>query len=418
MTNMASAQRHTSLDAIRGFAVMGILAMNIAAFALPFSAYFNPAAGGPPSTSDTAIWAFNFVLVDSKMRGLFSMLFGASTLLVIERAAASGQGVARKGAAASHYPRMAWLFVFGLVHFYLIWPGDILILYAACGLLLYLFRNLSVRGLLIWAAVFFLITQLYFTGAWWLFVQGQAGNLPPEAQAGLAKGLKGLTEEMGANSPVYAAQLALYGGGAAGIYGERFGALASLPFVQILQFLWETMALMLIGMALYKSRMLTGEWDARRYRTWVITCFLLAVPPLAALVHYQVSSGFGTVETFGASFALSMPFDFILTVGWAAAIMLAIKTMLTPAAVARLAATGQMAFTNYLATSVIMVLIFYGFGLGLFGRLDRAGLYLVCIAMWTAMLLWSQPWLARHPYGPLEWAWRSLARGERQKWTH
>src|SRR3546814_5812548 len=86
------------------------------------------------------------------MRGLFSLLFGASTLLVIERAAAQG-----RSPAAAHYDRMKWLALFGLAHFYLIWFGDILFLYAMCGLLLFLFRNLSIRALLWWAAGFFLL---------------------------------------------------------------------------------------------------------------------------------------------------------------------------------------------------------------------------------------------------------------------
>src|SRR3546814_671261 len=128
--------RYQSLDAIRGVAVMGILAMNIVAFALPFSAYANPAAGGPPGSADVATWFFNFVFVDSKMRGLFSMLFGASTLLVIDGAASAG-----RSAAGTHYSRMFWLALFGLAHFYLLWFGDILFLYAMCGLLLFLFRR-------------------------------------------------------------------------------------------------------------------------------------------------------------------------------------------------------------------------------------------------------------------------------------
>ena len=137
----AMPSRYRGLDAIRGVAVMGILAMNIVAFALPFAAYANPAAGGPPSSADLAAWAFNFLFVDSKMRGLFSMLFGASTLLVIERAEGSGRSAAR-----THYARMAWLALFGLAHFYLIWFGDILFLYSACGLLLFWFRALSIRA--------------------------------------------------------------------------------------------------------------------------------------------------------------------------------------------------------------------------------------------------------------------------------
>src|SRR3546814_4576029 len=119
--NAATNRRFESLDAIRGVAVMGILAMNIVAFALPFSAYSNPAAGGPPAPADLATWVFDFVFVDSKMRGLFSLLFGASTLLVIERAAAQG-----RSQEAAHYARMIWLALFGLAHFYLIWFGHIL----------------------------------------------------------------------------------------------------------------------------------------------------------------------------------------------------------------------------------------------------------------------------------------------------
>jgi uncharacterized protein len=413
MADAATLQRYTSLDAIRGVAVMGILAMNIAAFALPISAYFNPAAGGTPSPADLATWAFNFVLIDSKMRGMFSMLFGASTLLVMERAAAGG-----RSAAKSHYARMVWLFVFGLIHFYLIWPGDILTLYAVCGLLLFFFRNLSVKALLWWAGGFFLISQLYLLSGWAMFALYEAGRLPSDAQAGIAEAMTDLAREMGPANARYAEELAIYRGDAAAIYGERFGHLADMPLVQILQFSWESMALMLIGMALFKTRMLTGDWAAARYRKWALRCFVLAIPPLVALVWYQVSAGFSVASVFGASFALSMPFDFVLTVGWAALIMLAIQTRLTPALVARLAATGQMAFTNYLVTSIVMTLIFYGYGLGLFGHVSRLGLYVFCIGMWGAMLLWSQPWLARHPYGPLEWLWRSLSRGAVQTWRY
>ena len=103
-----------------------------------------------------------------------------------------------------------------------------------------------------------------------------------------------------------------------------------------------------------------------------------------------------------------------MTVGWAALIMLLIKTRASDAARARLAATGRMAFTNYLTTSIVMTTIFYGYGLGLFGSVGRLPLYLFCFGMWAAMLLWSKPWLDRYQYGPLEWLWRSLSRGRFQ----
>ena len=154
---------------------MGILAMNIAAFALPFAAYSNPVAGGPVSGIDLGTWFFNFVLIDSKMRGLFSMLFGASTLLVIE-SAASGN----RSAAGAHYSRMIWLGIFGLLHFYLIWFGDILFLYAMCGLLLFAFRNLSVKALTIWAIAFFVVGIGFLAMGWVTMALTEAGRMPAD----------------------------------------------------------------------------------------------------------------------------------------------------------------------------------------------------------------------------------------------
>jgi uncharacterized protein len=407
---MTDQDRYVSLDAIRGVAVMGILAMNIVAFAYPLGAYFNPYASGAPAGGDVATWAFNFVFIDSKMRGMFSVLFGASTLLVMERASAGG-----RSAGKSHYARMVWLFLFGLAHYYLIWFGDILTLYAACGVLLYFFRNLSVRALLWWAGGFALLSLLIFVPFWALLAMYEAGTLAPAMQAGLAEAMVDINRDFGTDSKAFAAEVALMRSDYGAILADRLGPQADGPLAQIISFIWETMALMLVGMALFKARMLTGEWDAARYAKWATRCFLIAVPPLAGLAWYQISHDFSVASVFGSSIALSMPFDFILTIGWAALIMLAINSWFGAALVARLAAAGQMAFTNYLVTSIVMTTIFYGYGLGLFAQVSRPALYLFCFGMWAAMLLWSKPWLERFHYGPLEWLWRSLSRGEAQK---
>lgn len=397
--------RYESLDAIRGVAVMGILAMNIIAFALPFSAYTNPLAGGAIGDLDLATWFFTFVFVDSKMRGLFSILFGASTLLVIESATTNG-----RSAAATHYSRMVWLGLFGLIHYYFIWFGDILFLYALCGLILFAFRNLSVKALVIWAILFFVIA-IAILGSFWLMVAlAEAGKLPTEVAAQMQGDLAQLNADMGPNSAGYAKEIAAHLGNYGSIVAEKLGPRAAEPFVQALMFLWETMGLMLIGMALFKSRMLTGEWEAARYRKWALTCFLFATPPLVGLGWYQYANGFSAVSTFGASLSLSVPFDVTMAIGWAALIMLLIKTAASQMVRTRLAATGRMAFTNYLVTSIVMTTIFYGYGLGLFGSVGRTALYLFCFGMWAAMLLWSKPWLDRFQYGPLEWIWRSLSR--------
>lgn len=401
--------RFVTLDAIRGVAVMGILAMNIVAFALPFSAYMNPMAGGPVGTLDLATWFFNFIFVDSKMRGLFSMLFGASTLLVIQNAAASG-----RSAAGAHYSRMAWLAVFGLVHFYFIWFGDILFLYAMCGLLLFAFRNQSIRALLVWGSAFLVVGIGFLAFGWLMFALGEAGKLPAEAAAQMQGDLVRLNADMGPNAASYSAEIALHLGSYGDIVSEKVGERISEPFISALMFLWETMGLMLIGMALFKSGMLTGEWKAARYRKWAITGFLIGIPPLVGLARYQQAGGFSAVSTFGASLSLSAPFDIAVTIGWAALIALLINTAASDAVRMRLAATGRMAFTNYLVTSLVMTSIFYGYGLGLYGSIGRTALYLFCFAMWAAMLLWSKPWLDRFQYGPLEWIWRSLSRWQIQ----
>ncbi|MBL0913966.1 MAG: DUF418 domain-containing protein [Sphingopyxis sp.] len=409
MDTRAATGRYESLDAIRGVAVMGILAMNIVAFALPFAAYVNPVAGGPVGSADLTTFFFNFVFIDSKMRGLFSMLFGASTLLVIQSAEASG-----RSAGGAHYSRMLWLAIFGLIHYYLIWFGDILFLYAICGLLLFAFRNLSVKALLIWAAVFFIIGIGFLAFGWALFALAEAGKLPPEAMAQVQSDLAKMNADMGPGAANYAKEVALHLGSYGSIVGEKLRAKVAEPFIQALLFLWETMGLMLVGMALFKLRMLTGEWEAARYRAWAIRGFLIGIPPLVGLAWYQYAEGFSAVSTFGASLSLSVPFDVAMTIGWATLIMLLIKTAASDAVRARLAATGRMAFTNYLMTSVVMTTIFYGYGFGLFGSVGRPALYLFCFGMWAAMLLWSKPWLDRFNYGPLEWIWRSLSRRKLQ----
>ncbi len=142
-------ERLVALDVLRGVAVLGILVMNIQSFAMPFAAYFNPTALGPPSDVDFTVWTILHVFADQKFMSMFSILFGAGVLLFATRA--SG----RTGrSAALHYRRMFWLLVFGLMHAYLIWYGDILVLYAICGMLIYPLRRfgartLSVLGLLV-----------------------------------------------------------------------------------------------------------------------------------------------------------------------------------------------------------------------------------------------------------------------------
>jgi uncharacterized protein len=176
----------------------------------------------------------------------------------------------------------------------------------------------------------------------------------------------------------------------------------------------ETLGLMLIGMALYKSGLLRGEWSADRLRRWAVRCLDIGVAGNLALLAWQFASGLDAWVLLTSTMSWSVPFDVVMSVGYAALFMWLAQSFAGSALIARIAATGRAAFSNYLGTSILMTTIFYGYGLGLFGHMPRATLYLFVVAAWVLMLLWSKPWLDRFRYGPLEWLWRSLARGSLQ----
>jgi uncharacterized protein len=409
MATNAEESRIVTLDTVRGIAVMGILAMNIVAFAMPFPAYTNPAAYGGDTGINLASWFFNLVLIDGKMRGLFSMLFGASTLLVIERATRSG-----RGGAAAHYARMVVLLLFGCLHFYFLWFGDILALYALSGMILYFFRDKAPKSLVRWGVGFMAISMLFFGLIAWSAMVAGSSRLPPRASSELMESRRTVEHEVGANSPKIAEDLKLYKSGYATIVRSRLVDRATEPFASIFSFGFETLALMFFGMALFKNGFFTGAWDAARYRRWAVRGALISIPALALLGWWIIRTGFDAAWIFGGFISFSAPFDTLMATVWAAVVILWVKHGGASALKARVAAAGRMAFTNYLATSLVMTTIFYGYGLNLFGEVNRAALWIPVLGMWGLMLLWSKPWLDRFYYGPLEWLWRTLARGKLQ----
>jgi uncharacterized protein len=400
----APPPRILMLDVVRGVAVMGILAMNIVGFAMPFPAYMNPIAFGYESGADLVSWVFSFIFIDGKMRGLFSFLFGASTLLVIERAAASGASPARV-----HYARMLWLLVFGLMHFYFIWFGDILSLYAMVGLALFFFRNKSVKQLIVWGCIFTFVQLLIFAiltaGTFYL---SHVASLPNPDPRNVAEWQE-LQKEFGVMSSEWkATKLGLHLGPYAGLVNDRLIRQMDVPFTSVLMFGWETLAYMLFGMAALKSGFFRGEWEATRYRKWAATGFAIGIPVYALLAYVLVRDDFSVPMIMAVSMAATVPFRPVMVVAIAALVIILARS--GGRLVARIAAAGRAAFTNYLGTSILMTTSFYGYGFGLYGELSRVELWLVVVAMWVLMLLWSKPWLDRFQYGPLEWLWRSLSR--------
>ncbi|MEE9434542.1 MAG: DUF418 domain-containing protein [Sphingorhabdus sp.] len=398
--------RYITLDALRGFAVMGILAMNIVAFAMPEMAYINPNVYGDESQADIFSWILGFVLVDGKMRGLFSLLFGASMMLIVERTQAKGESP-----ASTHFRRMGWLALFGLAHFFFIWFGDILFLYAAVGCVAYLFKDMEARSLIKIALIFYAIGFLLFTlfmGSIYLLAAAASGANPdPE----MAKQYQELLAEFSGDAP---GQVALYQGGYLSIVGYKFKELFFYPFGAVIQNILETLPFMMIGMALLKNGFMTGMLDRPLYRKWATIGIVLGGAGYAALAWLDWRSGFDPVLVMNVALAWTMPFRLLMTIGYAAALVMLISAFSESGFIARVAATGRAAFTNYLGTSIVMTTIFYGYGLGLYGKVGRTELWLYVLGAWLVMLLWSKPWLVRFHYGPLEWLWRSLARWEIQ----
>jgi uncharacterized protein len=393
-----SADRILSLDVIRGIAVMGIFSVNVIGMAMIESAYFYPPDFGFEGLGDRIMWAGNFLIVDGRFRSLFSILFGASMVLVIERAVAAG-----KEGWRVHYPRMIVLLLFGLAHYYFFWWGDILANYALVGMIAYLFWRLETRLLL-------LIGLVSLSLAYVPSIADGIGQLTEAGESADAGDTKDDSAE-----PTPEEQRALD-------IAEEKQAHASLaahlayvtehnpwrPFKSVPNYGFETLGLMLLGMAGYRSGFLTGNWSRKRYVQ------VAAATLIPSFLYY----GFVVTETLRSDFAQDFywPWGWSLpsylhpaaAMGYAAVIIL---LMVRPGPVAdRFAAVGRAAFTNYLGATVLGTVLFYEFGFGLFGALSRGQAWLIVPVVWAAMLLWSKWWLDRFRYGPFEWAWRCLAR--------
>ena len=401
----AAGDRHVSIDAVRGFAVLGILLMNIVGMGLPAFAYLDPTYAGGSTGADLWTWAVNNVLTDGKMRALFTMLFGASAVLIAERAEGG-----RPGPAATHYRRMFWLFAFGMLHAYFLWWGDILVTYALAGLVIFPFRKLGVRvqvaigvailaGLL--AANIFVADQLKALHA--------AAATPGATPAALAA-WREASQLVAPSQALKAVEIAGFRGGFMDALQVRAQAARLLQmYLMPTDEIPEAIGQMFLGMALFRSGFFTLRWSRRAYLATLAVGYLLAAPATAWLAWRIQQSHFdplvlNRLETWQQ---VTRP---LIALAHASVILLIVRSGAAAAVVSRLAAAGRMAFSNYLMTSIITTLVFCGFGLGLYARLSRFQELAVVAGVWVFILAWSKPWLARFHYGPFEWAWRSLVR--------
>lgn len=421
--------RIQAIDTLRGVALFGILIMNIVAFGLG-GAYFSPIIDGATQGANLAAYIIMDTFFEGSMRTIFSMLFGAGVILFTGKP--EKDGIPTK---TLYFRRTLLLIGFGLFDAYvLLWFGDILYAYGVTGLFLFWFRNQSPARLLALGSVLILaFATLHFiesqelakmsrqvvvanavpaqqrsfeqeaTLAAWAQFQADNFELPPERETA--------TPEI-VNAPVSRLES----------YWHTFKQVAPINlYLQtwdyVTHMFWDVLAMMLLGMALFKWRVFDASLSFQSYGLMTV----LGLGVGLSVNYYEVSafidSGFSTHLNMSA---LRPTYDigrFFTAMGYIGLVMLICKARLLPRLRFSLAAVGQMALSNYLSHSLICAFIFYDFGFGLLEKLERYELYYIVAAIWIFQLISSPLWLKYFRFGPCEWLWRSMTYKRKQPFT-
>jgi uncharacterized protein len=428
MAPIAESQRLKLIDALRGVALLGILLMNLPGFAMPN--YFSESFKSDPTNINFWFDAVTSVVFEGKMRALFGMIFGAGIVLFVSKKELGGVSV-----TGLFYRRMLWLVLFGLIHAHLIlWIGDILYLYGFCGMIVYLLRKVNPIYLAMSVPI---VATVDFTAGTLFYQHIRSQRIAYVEATGAAAEGKQLTdvqekalaewrevektlipnrEDVKANTLKMKSDYSTVAG-----YLRPLSFQIQTIFMPII--IWDSLALMMLGVALYRWGFFSGEWTDKRYQQIMILGYAVGLP----MVMYSYYHHFLYQPNLEASLArmekepiewvgLLYPFQRILLVlAHVSCLILLYKSRYAQGLFRCLEAVGQMAFTNYIMQSVICTLIFFGYGLNYYGELQFYQLYLVALGIWGFQLIASPLWLARFRFGPLEWFWRSLTYWKLQK---
>lgn len=404
-------ERLESLDVLRGFALLGILAMNIMAFSGPFAGYADPTIWPTPYAGGNryAYW-LTHTLFDLKMMSLFSMLFGAGVVVWGAKAKTPGE-IAR--VRWLWLRRMGWLFVIGMAHAWLLWEGDILVAYALCGaMVVWWVRRLPIAALVAIATVLFLVhiaLALVLAGFTWLAMTEHATPPFGMSQADLDSMRQGMAAFLAPTPEMLRQDVSTHRGSYLDILPVRAAANA---FIQTSIFgmyvFWRSSAMMLLGIVLMRTGVLSGRRSKRFYAIMAGACYGVGLPLVIGTIIDNERHGFDPARTALVGGMLNLVGSVPVALGHAALLLLVVKTGALPLIRRALAAAGQMALSNYLSQTIICTTLFYGYGFGLYGRLDRPALLGIVVAIWILQLAWSPLWLSRFRFGPAEWAWRTL----------
>lgn len=413
---VAQSERITILDSLRGFAILGILLMNIGAFGISGDTFALGETGVNYKT-----WYFIAWVPDGTQRALFSMLFGAGIILFMRNIERKVDGIRQ---ADYFFRRQLWLMFFSLVDvFLLLWNGDILLDYALFGMLLFTFRNLPAKKLLVAAGVCLLLMlarenrdlykdkQVIARGEAVAAMDTTKVKLMPKQEERLEA-----MEDMKKSSSIEKRAKRIKKNAellSNGTYEEVYEWRTERYIGHMVQYLffeaWDVLLFMFLGMAFFKMGILTGQAPMKVY--WWMLVIGLGLGLLLSYLQMQqnVAYRYNRFEfTKNVSFSFYQLHRMLRSLGLFAALMLLYKSGVFKWLFALMRPVGQMAFTNYLMQSIICGLIFNSYGLGMYGKLQRIEVYYVVAGIWLFQIIFCHIWFRFYRFGPFEWAWRSL----------
>jgi uncharacterized protein len=397
---VAPAERIQVLDVIRGFALLGILSVNMALFSHPVQTIFLPVAPDAPFLERASVFLVRF-LAEGKFYALFSALFGLGFYLLIDRLSAKGLATGR-----IYLRRLLALLGFGVAHALLLWVGDILVVYALCGLVLWLFRRARPRTLLIWAAVFIVLPLMFYAASTGLIAVARSAG--PQSAAAVEAALNSTVE--GAARDAQAATLAYRQPSYMAVTAQRWRDWSGFLATANLTLIPNVLAMFLVGLYFGKRKLIANAAaNLPLFRRLLVIGLAIGLPlnfPFA-LYTLDQSRAILNPQTLLAMVGQGLGAPF-LTLAYVSAVILLAHAPATARFMAFLAPVGRMALTNYLLQSLICSTIFYGYGLGLFGQIGTAAGLVLAVVIYALQIPLSNWWLSHFRFGPAEWLWRTL----------
>lgn len=411
--------RIQSLDVVRAIALFGILLMNITAFGLP-AAYNDPTNAGGAEGLNRWAWITTNMFFEGTQRGLFTLLFGAGVILMT----ASLEAYGKPNATDVYFRRNLWLIVFGLVHgFLLLWTGEILYFYGITALFVYGFRHAQTSTLLGIA-----IGGVLFTAAWngldtynglkkhREYVAADslktAGDSLTAEQEGAIAAWEGMVKEFKPDSAKLQKEIDAKQGSYWDVLSFQAGYLTRWQSWGMYRYFFDFFSMMLLGMVVFRAGFFSGRVPHRTYWTMILLGYGVGLTVNYVETMHLLRENWSVPAFLRAGITYDIG-RIPLTIGHLGVLMLFAHSGGFAALKRALAAVGRMAFTNYIMTSIICAVVFYGFGFGLYGQLQRYQLYYVVAGIWLVQLVFSPLWLARYRFGPLEYLWRWLTYGEK-----